>query len=175
MTGKKLPNSSFSDSLFISSDKRFAMSTALPWPRRISSNFGRMSSEFDRISSIFGRIRAFLSSKAKMFSSSTNPLPSFWFDNDSTVSSRRPFRGIGSRDGLIYKRFKQKSNWHNFTFIIKIWWRYCNKICVYDEYLLAGRDLQCRAPNSRSRYTAPFDDIKIICEHVKRVILTFLI
>ena len=29
-------------------------------------------------------------------------------------------------------------------------WRYCDKICVYDEHPIASRDIQCRAPDSRS-------------------------
>ena len=32
-------------------------------------------------------------------------------------------------------------------------------MCVYDDHLLAGQDIQYLAPNSRSRYTAPFDEI----------------
>ena len=35
---------------------------------------------------------------------------------------------------------------------------YRDKICVYDEHPIAGQDIQCRAPNSRSRYITPFDD-----------------
>ena len=27
---------------------------------------------------------------------------------------------------------------------------YCEKICVYDMHLIAGRDIRCRAPNSQS-------------------------
>ena len=33
-------------------------------------------------------------------------------------------------------------------------------VCVYDEHPLAGRDIQYQAPNSQSRYTTPFDEIK---------------
>ena len=29
---------------------------------------------------------------------------------------------------------------------------YRDKICVYDEHPMAGRDIQCRAPDSLSRY-----------------------
>ena len=29
--------------------------------------------------------------------------------------------------------------------------------CVYDEHPLAGQEIQYRAPNSRSRYTTPFE------------------
>ena len=36
---------------------------------------------------------------------------------------------------------------------------YCNNICVYDEQPIAGREIQCRAPDSWSRCTTPFDDI----------------
>ena len=36
-------------------------------------------------------------------------------------------------------------------------WYVC--VCVYDEHLLAGQDIQYLAPNSRSRYTTPFDEI----------------
>ena len=39
---------------------------------------------------------------------------------------------------------------------------YRDKICVYDEDLLAGRDIQYRAPDSQSSCTTPFDDIKLI-------------
>ena len=39
-----------------------------------------------------------------------------------------------------------------------------NKIrCVYEEHPLAGWDIQNRKPNSRSRCTTPFDDIKFLC------------
>ena len=31
-------------------------------------------------------------------------------------------------------------------------------MCVYDEHLGAGRDIQYRAADSRSRNTTPFDD-----------------
>ena len=34
---------------------------------------------------------------------------------------------------------------------------YRDKICVNDEHLIAARDIQCQAPNNRSRYTIPFD------------------
>ena len=34
-------------------------------------------------------------------------------------------------------------------------------ICVYDENPIGGRDIQYRAPDSRSEYTTPFDDILI--------------
>ena len=40
----------------------------------------------------------------------------------------------------------------------KIPFQYRDKICVYDEHPIAGRDIQCRALYSRSRYTTPFDD-----------------
>ena len=36
---------------------------------------------------------------------------------------------------------------------------YRDKICVYDEHPIAGRDIQYRAPDSRSRYATPLDDI----------------
>ena len=39
-------------------------------------------------------------------------------------------------------------------------------MCVYNEHPLAGRDIQYRAPNSRSRHTTPFDEIKVICNNV---------
>ena len=39
-------------------------------------------------------------------------------------------------------------------------------MCVYDEQPIAGRDIQCQAPDSRSRYTTPFDDYKVMCKHV---------
>ena len=32
-------------------------------------------------------------------------------------------------------------------------------ICVYDEHLIAGWDIQWRAPNGQSRFTTPFDNI----------------
>ena len=35
---------------------------------------------------------------------------------------------------------------------------YRDKICVYNEHPIAGRDIQCRAPYSQSRYTTPFDE-----------------
>ena len=35
---------------------------------------------------------------------------------------------------------------------------YCDKICVYDEQPIAGQDIQYQAPDSQSRYTAPFDE-----------------
>ena len=44
-------------------------------------------------------------------------------------------------------------------YVIKRYATYRDKICVYDKHLIAGRDMQCRAPNSRSRYTAAFNDI----------------
>ena len=36
-------------------------------------------------------------------------------------------------------------------------------MCVYDEHLLAGRDMQYQAPDIRSRYATPFDKIKVMC------------
>ena len=39
---------------------------------------------------------------------------------------------------------------------------YCDKICVYNEHPIAGQDIQCRAPYSRSRYTTPFDENKVL-------------
>ena len=41
---------------------------------------------------------------------------------------------------------------------------YCqhrDKICVYDEHPIAGRDIQYWAPDSRLRYTTPFVYIKV--------------
>ena len=29
------------------------------------------------------------------------------------------------------------------------------RYCVYDEHLIAGQDIQCRAPDSQSGYTTP--------------------
>ena len=48
--------------------------------------------------------------------------------------------------------------------------KYRDKICVYDKHSIAGRDVQYQAPDSRSEYTTPFDDIwehtcKRILEH----------
>ena len=43
---------------------------------------------------------------------------------------------------------------------------YHDKICVYDEHLIAGQDIQCRAPYSWSRFTTPFNNYKVICKHV---------
>ena len=34
---------------------------------------------------------------------------------------------------------------------------YRDMICVYDKHL-KDRDIQCQAPDSRSRYTTPFND-----------------
>ena len=34
-----------------------------------------------------------------------------------------------------------------------------DKICVYDEHPITGQDIQYRAPDSRSRYTTPLDEI----------------
>ena len=34
-------------------------------------------------------------------------------------------------------------------------------MCVFDEHLLAGRDIQYRAPDSQSRYTTPFNKITL--------------
>ena len=42
---------------------------------------------------------------------------------------------------------------------------YCVKICVYDEHPIAGQGTQYPAPYSRSRYTPPFDDYKVMCTH----------
>ena len=36
---------------------------------------------------------------------------------------------------------------------------YCEKVCVYDEHPKAGRDKQYWAPDSRSKYKTPFDEI----------------
>ena len=36
---------------------------------------------------------------------------------------------------------------------------YRDKICVNDEHHIAGQDIQCRAHDSRSRDTTPFDNI----------------
>ena len=47
---------------------------------------------------------------------------------------------------------------------------YRDKICVYDEHPLAGRDIQYRAPNSRSSCTTPFDNIKTKILVIKKVI-----
>ena len=38
-------------------------------------------------------------------------------------------------------------------------------MCVYDEHPLAGRDIQYRAPDNRSRYTLPSDKIKSNVQH----------
>ena len=46
----------------------------------------------------------------------------------------------------------------------KCWYR--DKICVYDEHPIAGQDMQCWAPDSRSRYKTPFDDCKVMCKNV---------
>ena len=35
----------------------------------------------------------------------------------------------------------------------------CDTTCVHDEHPIAGRDIQCRAPVSLSRYTSPFNNI----------------
>ena len=37
---------------------------------------------------------------------------------------------------------------------------------MYDKLLLAGRDIQYRAPDSWSRYTTPFDEIKSNMQHL---------
>ena len=39
-------------------------------------------------------------------------------------------------------------------------------MCVYDEHPLAGRDIQYQAPDSRSRYATPFDEIKVLSTSV---------
>ena len=36
-------------------------------------------------------------------------------------------------------------------------------VCVYDEHPLAGQEIQYWAPHNRSRYTTPFDEIKVMC------------
>ena len=36
-------------------------------------------------------------------------------------------------------------------------------VCVYDEHPLAGREIQYWAPHNWSRYTTPFDEIKVMC------------
>ena len=41
-------------------------------------------------------------------------------------------------------------------------------MCVFDEHLLAGRDIQYRAPDSQSRYTTPFNKIKSNMQHAKQ-------
>ena len=46
-------------------------------------------------------------------------------------------------------------NHQQFDFLVKN----RDKICVYDKHPIAGRDIQCRAPDSQSRYTTPFGDI----------------
>ena len=45
---------------------------------------------------------------------------------------------------------------------------YPDKICVYDELPLAGRDIQYRAPDSRLRCTTPLDDTINNMQHVKQ-------
>ena len=37
-----------------------------------------------------------------------------------------------------------------------------------DEHPTAGQDIQCQAPNSRSRYTTPFDDYKVMYPSINR-------
>ena len=37
---------------------------------------------------------------------------------------------------------------------------YRDEICVFDEHPIAGRDIKFLAPDSRSRYATPFNDIK---------------
>ena len=45
-------------------------------------------------------------------------------------------------------------------FVSNFWVIYSVVIrCLYDEHPLASRDIQHRAPDSRSRRTTPFDDI----------------
>ena len=39
-------------------------------------------------------------------------------------------------------------------------------MCVYDEHPLAGREIQYRAPDSQSRYTTPFNEIKSNVHHL---------
>ena len=39
-------------------------------------------------------------------------------------------------------------------------------MCVHDEHRLAGRDIQYRAADNRSRYTTPFNRIKSIVQHL---------
>ena len=47
-----------------------------------------------------------------------------------------------------------------FDMVYMGWWYvYCDKICVYDEHPIAGRDIQYQAPDSWSEYTTPFDVI----------------
>ena len=42
---------------------------------------------------------------------------------------------------------------------------YRDKICVYDEHPIAGQDIQCRAPFSRSRYARYTDPLHRIQIH----------
>ena len=50
------------------------------------------------------------------------------------------------------------------TFVIVVIRYVC--VCVYDKHPLAGRDIQYRAPDSRSKYTTPFDEIKRNMQHL---------
>ena len=47
--------------------------------------------------------------------------------------------------------------------------RYHGKICVYDEHLISGRDIQYRAPDSQSEYTTSFDDNNQLITYYLRV------
>ena len=65
--------------------------------------------------------------------------------------------------------FRRVTHWNNFLYFHPCSWTldnstlilsiYRDKICVYEEHLIAGRDIQYQAPDSWSGYTTPFDDI----------------
>ena len=48
-------------------------------------------------------------------------------------------------------------------------------MCVYDEHLLAGQDIQYRAPDSRSRYTTPFGEIKSNVQHLNNPLIPIMV
>ena len=62
---------------------------------------------------------------------------------------------IKAKKRLIFSNLFYKYNnvWEKFQIDLR------ENISVYDEHPISGWDIQCRAPISQSRYTAPFDDI----------------
>ena len=75
------------------------------------------------------------------------------YRSDWFIGRRNRFYSIG-----VFCQWKEKKEEEeevtNWVMYRSDWY-----VCVYDKHLLAGQDIQYLAPNSRSRYTTPFDEI----------------
>ena len=74
------------------------------------------------------------------------------FSSDNFLCLKGSAKLISSKLAIQSRGPQFKSRWGKTSSL------YRDKICVYDEHPLAGRDIQYRVPDSQSRNTTPFKD-----------------